>query len=334
MTLAFSWATNANYSTGPDTATPTKVDPASAANGFVKGVVAAPQHVNFLFDAIADQLIKAIDGVDGGTYTLGSALRFQGADVEINAGLKILAAGEINVQSGAIINILSGGDIVLLSGGQAVVSAGADINVLNAGEINVASGGEINLASGAQLSVAAGGVAQMADADRLTIDAAAFSFRVAMTPVYVQSGWTVSRDGNWDMIGASGEEVLFALKVHPGDSLSSVSMRLQGDKSGGGGHGGSPPADMPQLSVIRKDADGTMTPVGTAVDASAGAAYDALHTVTLSLGPGHTITSTDTYYVRLVAEGPTGGLSSLARVYGITGTGLARSYRGSNEVYS
>lgn len=42
------WASNTNYSTGPDSGTPTKVDPSSDANGFIKGVIAAPQHVNFL----------------------------------------------------------------------------------------------------------------------------------------------------------------------------------------------------------------------------------------------------------------------------------------------
>lgn len=42
------WATSDNYSAGPDTGTPTKVDPASADNGFIRGVVAAPQHINFL----------------------------------------------------------------------------------------------------------------------------------------------------------------------------------------------------------------------------------------------------------------------------------------------
>lgn len=44
------WASNTNYSTGPDSGTPTKVDPSSDANGFIKGVIAAPQHVNFLFN--------------------------------------------------------------------------------------------------------------------------------------------------------------------------------------------------------------------------------------------------------------------------------------------
>jgi hypothetical protein len=48
------WSTSLNYSAGPDTATPTKVDPASTANGFISGVIAAPQHVNFLLNEIKE----------------------------------------------------------------------------------------------------------------------------------------------------------------------------------------------------------------------------------------------------------------------------------------
>jgi hypothetical protein len=44
------WATNTNYGSGPDAGTPTTVDPASAANGFINGVGAAAQHVNHLFN--------------------------------------------------------------------------------------------------------------------------------------------------------------------------------------------------------------------------------------------------------------------------------------------
>jgi hypothetical protein len=66
LTLPRPWATNLNYSSGPDSGTPTKVDPSSDANGFIKGVIAAPQHVNYLIaklNAIAphslvNQLLK------------------------------------------------------------------------------------------------------------------------------------------------------------------------------------------------------------------------------------------------------------------------------------
>lgn len=47
LTLPRLWATNDNYAAGPDAGTPTKVDPASDADGFIRGVIAAPQHVNY-----------------------------------------------------------------------------------------------------------------------------------------------------------------------------------------------------------------------------------------------------------------------------------------------
>jgi len=48
------WATGINYSTGPDTGTPTKVDPSSDLNGFIRGVIAAPQHVNYLLGLLTN----------------------------------------------------------------------------------------------------------------------------------------------------------------------------------------------------------------------------------------------------------------------------------------
>lgn len=54
MKLPQPWATADVYSSGPDIATDTKVDPASTANGFIRGTVAAAQHVNFLINPLAE----------------------------------------------------------------------------------------------------------------------------------------------------------------------------------------------------------------------------------------------------------------------------------------
>lgn len=59
MPLPPAWASNTNYSAGPDTGTPTKVDPASQANGFVRGVNAAAQHVNYVLDPITREARRA-----------------------------------------------------------------------------------------------------------------------------------------------------------------------------------------------------------------------------------------------------------------------------------
>lgn len=184
MTLSFSWATNANYSAGPDISTPTKVDPASTANGFINGTIAAAQHVNFLFNGLATELVKAVDGVNGGTYTLGSVLRFEGADVQIAADLEVVSGGEINVNAGGQINVdsgaqvdiageinvLTGGDIDIESGAQIDLESGGVLNVLSGGDINVASGGDINLASGGELAIASGGFVSVAAGGSINVD--------------------------------------------------------------------------------------------------------------------------------------------------------------------
>ncbi len=54
MKLPQPWATSTNYASGPDTGTPTKVDPASTANGFIRGTAAAAQHVNFNLHPLAE----------------------------------------------------------------------------------------------------------------------------------------------------------------------------------------------------------------------------------------------------------------------------------------
>jgi hypothetical protein len=39
------------------------------------------------------------------------------------------------------------------------------------------------------------------------------------------------------------------------------------------------------------------------------------------------------HYVRVLAEGPTGGVANKTRLCSIDGTLLARSYRGTTEIY-
>ncbi len=78
------WATNTNYSTGPDAGTPTKVDPASDANGFVAGVIAAPQHINYHFAQLALGLRHAM--------TRACVLRTTGIQTDDTNGLMAVAS--------------------------------------------------------------------------------------------------------------------------------------------------------------------------------------------------------------------------------------------------
>jgi hypothetical protein len=221
MTLALNWATNANYSTGPDLGTPTKVNPGSSANGFISGVIAAPQHVNYIFDLVGDELAKAVDGVNGGSYTLGSGLTFLGADVtfgsdvdfqassavsfggplDINANMDLDAAkaftvhGTLALASGAHLTVAGTADVDLL--GAMAVHAGGSIDLTSGGDINVTSA-DVNINSGAQIVLnggslivgatgfvqANGGTITIEDANDLVISASAEGFRLTLTPAF------------------------------------------------------------------------------------------------------------------------------------------------------
>lgn len=171
----------------------------------------------------------------------------------------------------------------------------------------------------------------------LSIDAAPFEAHLGMTAVATPSGWAFNFSAGtcgWDMAGANSEELVLALPFRPGDSILTVTMRLEGSATGGGGHSALP-ANMPVIQLIRKDVTtGVFTIVDSTTDSSANvAAYDAVHDVEISLGPGHSYVANAVYYVRIIAEGGANAEPGSARVYSLKFTGLARSYRSSVEAY-
>lgn len=341
MTLAFNWATNTNYSTGPDISTPTKVDPASTANGFIAGTIAAPQHINFLLDAIGDQIVQAVDGVGGGTYTLGAALRFQGADVEINAGLEILAAGELNVQSGGLVQVLSGGLIDVLSGGQIEISSGASISVVSGGLIDVISGGTVEFNASGDLK----------------IDDVIDNWRLTLTPQSVQPdgggapSWTPRFTGDvhagvtagWQQDDVSAPfSVAFPINLPVGDDILTINVSVNGSStSGTGGHASKPTGtDLPSAALVRVNAQGVAVVVARRFDHAADVtAYNTDHAIQLlngSLDAGtlpHTVGSNDAYYIVLKGETGANAVASEYCVTAVSGTCVARSYRSSLMTY-
>lgn len=340
MTLAFSWATNANYSTGPNTGTATKIDPASTANGFINGTIAAPQHINFLLDAIGDQIVQAVDGVGGGTYTLGAALRFQGADVEINAGLEILAAGEMNVQSGGLVNVLSGGLIDVLSGGQIEISSGASIAIVSGGLLDVISGGTVEFNT----------------TEDLKIDDATDAFRLTLAPGAIQSSagvltWSAQFSGDihagvtsgWQQDDVSSPfSIAFPINLPPGDEIVSVTALVNGSvTSGTGGHASKPTgSDLPSLALVRVDGNGAATVVARRADQSADVtAYNGQHSIVLTNGAldagtlSHTVDANYSYFVVLKGETGPNAVAGEYGVHSISGVCIARTYRSNLMVY-
>lgn len=82
-------------------------------------------------NAIKVALEKGLDGVDGGTYTLLSPLRFEGADVQIRNRFRAVVGGFITVDVGAFLTVA----------GTATVSGTLDVT----GTANVKNGGSLRI---------------------------------------------------------------------------------------------------------------------------------------------------------------------------------------------
>jgi hypothetical protein len=333
MTLAFSWATSANYSAGPDVGTPTKVDPASVANGFIKGVIAAPQHVNYLFAQIADQLVNAVDGVGGGTYTLDAPLVFDGDEVQIASLLRILDDGILEVDVGAFLNVYGLLDI----SGQAQVS------------------GVFNVVPGGMIDVIGGGSIELNVSEDLKIDDVLNYFRLTLTPQSIQldSGGTptswksrvgvafTGRTGSWyqDEV-AFAPSIAFPLNLPAGDEIVSVVAQVDGSQAGSG-HAAKPIGDdLPVLALVRVDGQGVAEVVARRKDQAIDVTgYNALHTITLTGGAlddgtlSHTVDSNYVYYVVLHGEKGANAEASKYGLLAISGTCVARSYRSALMTY-
>lgn len=370
MTLnALSWATLANYGTGPDVGTPTKVDPASAANGFVAGVIAAPQHVNYLVSLIAGELLKAIDGAGGGTYTLVNPLIFSGADVRFGGDVDFQATSLVSFGGALDINAdmdLDAASTFTVHGaidllGAMAVHGGGSIDVTSLGEINVTSA-DVNINSGAQIllnggsiildtsghiqvnagtvTLAAGSVLTVEDGEDLVINDAAEGLRLTLTPAFHDVA------GQWEKNNAAGtiawkqsdvavaRSIWFALPVNPGDTVVNVYARVEAED-----HPGGMPAfaDMPVLELITVDLDGVVTSIATKTDNSGTEpAYDALHDIVLQAGTTDTgamphVATADPIYVRLGGEKGANAVTGLT-LRSISGNVIARSFRAANMV--
>jgi hypothetical protein len=355
-------------------------------------------------NALQVELLKAIDGVNGGTYSPVSDLVIGGPGelivsttlsiltdliIEAAAFLQVMGTlqlsgvqtvtGDINVPSGGEINIQNLGRIDVESGGDVNLAGGADmtlagtdggadldiasgarlglsgtatvfgsVNLSTGGQINVPTGchidiegsnGRINLASGAKILGSSGAEMQVFDADDLTINSSSVDFRLSLVPVFVEEStpgtpdWVPEIGGTWLMSTAAGGHILFPLPLRVGDVIISLTMTINGSAGPGANHGTNP-ADMPALELIRVNASGVTNSVQTAVDPVTGASYGSAHPVTLSGGLfPYTVPAGEVLYVRVLAEGPTGGIANATRLCSIAGSLLAKSFRGLNEVY-
>lgn len=238
-------------------------------------------------NAIRAGLLKAVDGVDGGAYTLASPLSFDGAAVTFEADLNVGASGELTVDGNLVSNSL------FAFNGQGEFND--DVNVNDRWVFR----------SGGQTEFKAGNTVLFFSLDDLTIGTPFVlqAMRVPLVPLMhirdisgLTQGWHFEPTsiGAW-LNDSLGESLYFMLPIMAGDVLNSVTATVRGDFSGGAAHGVTDPAAKMRLRVLEAPAtNGPYTAIATQVDAATGAAYDALHLLTASTG-GYT--ALDRHYV-------------------------------------
>jgi hypothetical protein len=353
MTFSFTWATNANYSAGPDVGTPTKVNPASTANGFVAGTIAAPQHINFLFDAVSDALVAAVDGVGGGMYTLTDPLVFTGDGVFIGAAGSLTIEGDFGIASGGAAAVGSGGSFQCQSGSDFIVASGTDVDW--AADVDVQAGSVWTFASTAEQVFAGGSVIThesisgeryesgaiclLEDIDGLRVDTDGFTWVSTMTPQLITSAagvpdWAANAAGVYIQTAVDGSDIIgFALPMLPGDTITTVTVRVTGQVSGGAGHAATP-ANPPVVQLITVSDAGAVVVVATATDAVTFPTYDSPHNIVLSgAGFPFTIPANLRVLVRVTGENGANSVAGTTAVLWVDGTGQANHIRNTTEHY-
>lgn len=175
---------------------------------------------------LQNELLKAIDGVDGGTYTLASSLTFAGANVIFENDIELAATGRLNANAGSSINVDSGalvqidGDVDLTSGAQFDVEGGADFNVLSGATLDVLLGavlnvfGVLDIESGGVLNINGTASIEMNGTSQLNVDGSAQidiegDLNVLTTGnVNLVSGANLILQSGADLIAQSGANII------------------------------------------------------------------------------------------------------------------------------
>jgi hypothetical protein len=91
------------------------------------------------FNKMSTDMSRAVDGLNGGSYTLSSGLSFSGADVTFNSNVDFAAGvtfdGTVDIND--TLEVTNGAAIDVLTGGQIAIESGASIEVNGSGHIDV-----------------------------------------------------------------------------------------------------------------------------------------------------------------------------------------------------
>lgn len=258
-------------------------------------------------DAIRTELLKAVDGVDGGTYTLSAPLVFNGAAVEFDSDVAIGALAELTIDGTLDVNGIWRFD--------GTGEFNDDVNVNDRWVFR----------SGGQTEFKAGNATQFFDLDDLAVMSDSHTYRLPLTPICVTLDGTNPAVPTWffqlgspggfvQIVTNSAAEICFALPVNEGDVITNLTATIVG--GAGVGHGGVDPTNKPRLRLYEgpvSGSTGSYTALATQTDTATGVLYDAAHFITIA--PAYT--AQDRYYI-VGLRGEFGGTAAANEVVLVT----------------
>ena len=250
---------------------------------------------------VEDELVKAIDGVNGGTYTLATSLVIQGQPTTMS-GLTVTGGG-------------------LTCSAQARFDAGMQVNAA----ATVADGVTVTWLGTATTHLP-------------VVASRPYYFMCPISPlVNLNSRFTFDNSlGRWVQSDVTDSGVLeFPIVNMPSISGATCTLRdvkvFVDGNGGGSSHGASLPTAMPNFDVYHVSSGGTVTTLASAVTDPSGsvAAYEGAHDISVEDdGPGALAHTPDgIYYVRFRGESGSNkvanalAINSVAVVFDVTKIG-------------
>lgn len=223
---------------------------------------------------IADELVKAIDGVGGGAYNP-------------SANITLGGVGELRIDN--VLRIRSGADFVVDSGATATFNESVVFNDQVDFSANVDFFDDVDFRENGSTRFIATHTVSFQSLTDLTVDDVLVNMLCSLTPRSLSDNgagvthWTGNGNGNWvASLHGSLAIIYFDLPISTGDVLESVSVSVTGGDAGG--HGGVDPTNKIRVRLMEMGAGGVFSAFATRTDPATGAAYDAFHTITLANG--------------------------------------------------
>lgn len=241
-------------------------------------------------NAIRTELLKCIDGANGGTYALNDPLVFDGDEVRFDA----------------VLRMRTGSDLFIDAGSNFECNAAAEFNDNVDFDDQVDFNSTVDFHGFVQFRTTA--EVEFQDLEATTVDNLQHTYRVPLvpgTPSFIgtprEPTWALDQTlvGQWRNRNAStNSRLYFSLPVMAGDSIVAINVTLQGGNTAG--HGGVDPDNKVRVRLLESAAgSGAVTEIFSVTDGATGAAYDASHTMILDALSTIVlpITAADRYYV-------------------------------------